>query len=327
MHIASSVIGQNTNLVTDFTSPKTYINPQTQTVSYKEFDYISGVRVAVETMNKFDSCFDLIEISPRLVADISDKTVDFEVNKIASDLGGSGLPVGQLLASTGTITITDYDLAFNENNTDSIVKEYLNKNVKFSFYDAIDNYSGYEFYVPIKTLYSESIPKTNLESRTISLELRDMYFHFESLSAPDLLLTDASLSFVISTLLDSIGFSNYSFKFLTGQKDIVIPYFFCSSTQTVAEVLNALAVSFQSSMFFDEYNNFVVMSKEYTLPLGTSRGIDSTLYGSQAEDPDVFENIINVSSVDNNVYNDGKIDYTTRLIQMSYCSIKQSKNI
>ena len=323
-HIASSVIGQNTNLVTDFTSPKTYINPQTQTVSYKEFDYISGVRVAVETMNKFDSCFDLIEISPRLVADISDKTVDFEVNKIASDLGGSGLPVGQLLASTGTITITDYDLAFNENNTDSIVKEYLNKNVKFSFYDAIDNYSGYEFYVPIKTLYSESIPKTNLESRTISLELRDMYFHFESLSAPDLLLTDASLSFVISTLLDSIGFSNYSFKFLTGQKDIVIPYFFCSSTQTIAEVLNALAVSFQSSMFFDEYNNFIVMSKEYTLPLGTSRGIDSTLYGSQAEDPDVFENIINVSSVDNNVYNDGKIDYTTRYIQRSYGSIKQS---
>lgn len=323
-HVSESNVGQNTNFVTDFTDPETYLNSQTQQIEYKEFDYISGIRLAVETMNKFDSCFDLIEISPRLVADVSDKTVEFEVNKVASDLGGSGLPVGQLLASTGSVTITDYDLSFNENNTTSIVSKYLNKNVKFNFYDAIDNYSGYEFYVPIKTLYSESVPKTNLEERTISMELRDMYFHFESISAPDLLLTDVSLSFVISTLLDSIGFSNYSFRFIDGQQDMVIPYFFCSSTESIAEVLNSLAVSFQSSMFFDEYNNFIVMSKEYTLPLGTSRGIDATLYGSEAEDPDVFENIISVSSIDNNVYNDGKIDYTTRYIQRSYGSIKQS---
>lgn len=323
-HISDGIATQNSNFVTDLTDPLKYINAQTQQVAYKEFDYITGVRLAVETMNKFDSCFDLIEISPRLIADVSDKTIEFSVDKIASDLGGSGLPVGQLLASTGSVTITDYDLSFNENNTSSIIKEYLNKNVKFSFYDAINNYSGYEFYVPIKTLYAESVPKTNLESRTISLELRDMFFHFESMSAPDLLLTDVSLSFVISTLLDSIGYSNYTFKAIENEKDMVIPYFFCSSDQTIAEVLNALAVSFQSSMFFDEYNNFVVMSKEYTLPLGSSRSVDSVLYGSQPEDPDIFENIINVSSIDNNVYNDGKIDYTTRYIQRSYGSIKQS---
>jgi len=60
-------------------------------------------------------------MSPRLVANISDRTINYNITKQLSDLGSSALPVGQLLASTGNISIFDDDQAFNENNTNSII--------------------------------------------------------------------------------------------------------------------------------------------------------------------------------------------------------------
>jgi hypothetical protein len=47
--------------------------------------------------------------------------------------------------------------------------------------------------------------------------------------------------------------------------DPVVPYFFIPPEQSVAETLAQLARATQSAMFFDEYNNFVVMTKEYIL--------------------------------------------------------------
>ena len=78
----------------------------------ENFKNVRGLRVVVERMNKFDSTFDLIEMSPRLVVDISDKTIEYSIKKILSDLGTSALPVGQLLASTGSISLFDDDQAF-----------------------------------------------------------------------------------------------------------------------------------------------------------------------------------------------------------------------
>ncbi|MGA1049312.1 MAG: hypothetical protein ACO3UU_15005, partial [Minisyncoccia bacterium] len=93
---------------------------------------------------------------------ISDKTLDYSINKSASDLGISGLPVGQLVASNGSINIFDYDQAFNENNTSSIVQKYTDRHIQFKFYEVIVDVDGWDYWVPIKTLYSDSFPKADL---------------------------------------------------------------------------------------------------------------------------------------------------------------------
>ena len=85
--------------------------------------------------------------------------------------------------------------------------------------------------------------------------------------APRLLTTQTSLSYAVSMLLDYIGFSNYTFKRVEGENDPIIPYFFIAPDQNVAEVLNQLAVSTQTAMFFDEYNNFIAMSKNYLMKI------------------------------------------------------------
>ncbi len=334
--LGSETITNQTNFVTDLTSPEEFTDDVSGQTIYREFEYVQGIRVVVDIMNKFDSTFDLIEMSPRLVVDVSDKVIDFNITKTLSDIGVTSLPVGQLLASTGSLSIFDDDQAFNSYNTTSIVADYIRKNIKFNFYEVIVDVDGFDYYVPIKTLYSEGMPQANVTAGTIDITLRDLYFFLESMPAPRLLMTETSLSMAIVTLLDYIGFSNYSFRRLDTESDPVIPYFFVAPDQNVAEVLNQLAVATQSAMFFDEFNNFIVMSKNYLMPDTDERPTDFVLSGTNNQtDSGVVENatsgnlpnIISIASEDKKVYNGGNISYTARYIQRSYGSIRQANMV
>lgn len=351
-YVVDENVDQLTNFVTDTVSPQKYPTGQNGIIDYEEFLFISGLRIVVETMNKFGSTFDLIELSPRLAVDLTGKTVSYSLQKNASDLGVSGLPIGQLLAATGNLNLFDYDQAFNPNNywdpvsgRGSIISEYINKNIQIKFYEIIsgvkitdesNNVTTKTFYVPVKTMYSEFFPESNSKTRELSIELRDLFLYFESQTAPELLIPNVSLSYAISTIFDNIGFSNYSFKRIAGEADPIIPYFFVAPDKSLAEVLQDLAKATQTAMFFDEYNNFILMSKNYILPSELDRPVDFVLVGSKDQTKDgIIENqnssisgtvgnIIDISSQDNNVFNDGKISYINRYIQKTMGSIKQA---
>ena len=285
---------ENTHFVTDFTNPSYYNESGVAGNIYREFVWIKGVRLVVETMSIPNVPLELIEISPRLVANLSNSLIDFDVTKAAADLSDSALPVGQIMAGVGSINLFDQDQSFNTNNqwridpdtgtyVGSIIAKYIEKNIKFTFYEVIKDVNKDNYYVPIKTLYSETFPERDARTGETSISLRDFYFYFESLKAPRILLTETSLSQAVCLLLDSIGFSNYVFKRKEGVSDPVVPYFFIPPEQSVAETLAQLARATQSAMFFDEYNNFVVMTKEYILDESIERLPDITLYGSSKE--------------------------------------------
>lgn len=327
-------ITSKSQFVTDLTNPESFKDTTTLATEYREFCYINGIRVLVESMTKSGTTFDLIEMSPRLVVDLSSKVVGYEVKKSLSDLGITSLPVGQLLASTGSLTIFDDDQSFNENNTLSIIKNYINKNIKFLFYEGILDVNNANYTVPIKTLYSEGFPQADNTGVTVTIQLRDLFFLFESIKAPQILLTDVSLSYAVSILMDAIGFTNYTFYRVTDEKEPIIPYFFISPDKSVAEILNELAISTQTAMYFDEYNNFVVMSKNYLMPTSTQRSSDYSLIGSNTQQKTGIvqnkqivgknlANIISVASQDKKIYNAGRINYTERYVQRSYGSIQQ----
>ena len=321
---------ENTHFVTDFTNPSFYNETGDGENTYREFVWTKGLRIIVQTMSVPGTPLELIEISPRLVANLSESLINFNVTKAASDLSGSALPVGQLMAGVGNISLFDNDNSFNPNNewsfqTDSgsIIAKYINKNIKFTFYEVIKKVNGSNYYVPIKTMYSETFPERDARTGETSLALRDFYFHFEALKAPRILITEASLSQAVCLLLDSVGFSNYVFKRLPSESDPVIPYFFIPPDQSVAETLSNLARATQSAMFFDEFNNFVVMTKSYLLDESVERIPDVTLYGSNSDNK--LANIVAIESKDRKVYNAGTINYTTRYIQRTGGTIAQSR--
>lgn len=281
--LTDDTLDQTKHFVTDVSNPSSYFETTTSQTVFREFDYIRGIRIVVDSMNKFNSTFDLIEFSPRLIVDLSEQVLSYNVTKSLGDLGSGALPIGQLLVSTGNITIFDENQAFNE-NSGSIISDYIRKNVKFTFYENIMNIDGYDYLIPIKSLYSEGFPQADVTGGTISINLRDLYFHFESMPAPQLFLTNVSLSYAIALLLDYIGFSNYIYKRNVGEVEPVIPYFFVGPDKNLAEVLNDLAISTQTSMFFDEYNNFIVMSKNYLMPNASDRPVNYELIGSKVTD-------------------------------------------
>lgn len=353
-YLNNSSQSSNTSVMNKF-SGVVELGPPNQIGEYEQFMYIRGLRVVVKTMSKADVPFELIELSPRLAADFSPITSEYKVSKVASDLGVSGLPVGQLLASVGSITIADYDQALNTNNqislanpTGSVIANFIKRNLQLKFYEIIkinidDPQTWY--YVPIKTMYAESFPEFDNESRMATIELRDMFFYFESMTAPEVLLTNVSLSYAIATIMDSIGYSNYIYKLSPGDKDPIIPFFFVSPNVSVAEVLQELAVATQTAMFFDEYNNFVLMSKKYIMPNPGDRQpnnpdaeVDMTFYGTQdfakngilknqTTNVTALANIKSVNSANKNVFNDGSISYTSRYVQKTYGEVRQASLI
>lgn len=311
----------------DVTEPADFIiDPLTNRKQYTKYQSIKGIRVVAEQMKTSTASLDLIEISPRLVLDFVNMTESLNITKSMSDLGNAGLPVGQLLASVGSISLFDYNQAFNENNKSSVIAKYLDQLIKFMIYEKMSDMDGNQYLVPIKTMYSANKPSTDGSDRSVDIELRDLSFLFEQTMAPELLMVDVSVSVAVSTLLDSIGFSNYKFYRMENDNDLVIPYFYTNSEQSVMQVLQDIAVSSQTAMFFDEDNNFIVMSKNYLLPTATlPRETSMILSGEKTSE--ISANIESIATQDSKVFNGGTINFEEKYIQRSYGSIKQASMI
>ena len=335
-------------IVKKFSNPDFFINAG-QTI-FREIQFIKGLRLVVETMYAPNTAFDLIELSPRLKINLSNHVESFSfVKSVAND--SLGLPVGGLLASNGDIAIFNHDGAFTEQNYDqdsetglfpdnsgSLIAKYLKPNIKFDFYEAILNVDGYDKFIPIKSMYAENFPPGAGGKSDISIPIRDQFFKVEMATAPSLLLTDTTLTTAVAILMDNIGFSNYVFKgfdnvvrqdvqgteleYYASINDPVIPYFYVDPDASVGEVLVNLAVSTQTAMFFDEYNNLVVMPKEYLIPNANKRPTNLTFYGQNTGSS--LANIMEINSSESEILNDGAITYSVKYIQKSVSSLTQA---
>ena len=342
---AGETVTRLTNYVTDMVSPSSFI--ENSNTVYRELQNIYGLRIVATSMNVLGCTFDLIELSPRLLVDLTEKTMSVQINKGSSNIGATGILVSGLVVSNGTLEIFDYDNAFSEYNTDSVLAikdsqgnvkyNVASKNMQIKVYDVLYTENGMGYHIPVKTLYSDGFPKLDSKERRVSIDLRDTFSFFESMTATEILFSNASLSFIVASLMDSIGFTNYIFKRVEDKDEPIIPYFFVRPNLTVAQVLEELAISTQTAVFFDEYNNLVLMSKEYMMPDAGDRGTDYVFRGSKdsgtssdgiiknAHTGSTVANIVEIASKDDEIYNDGKIVYSTRSIMKQYSSLAQAE--
>jgi len=237
---------------------------------------MKGLRLLVTSMSSASSALQLIEMSPRLVCNITNYVESFNINSTIGDMQ-NGLPLGSIVSSSGDLMLSNTTRAFDKMNKDSIftyiknsssenyeLETMLRSNVKISFYQIL-RYSSNEYAIPLKTMYTEEW--LNNSDFSTSVSLQDYIKFFKESVAPDLLLgysnpTKGSLA--IRILLDSIGYNKFSFE-TTDSIDPTMKFFFCNNEVSVAEALNDIAQSLQLSMFMDADNNFVVMTKERVL--------------------------------------------------------------
>jgi hypothetical protein len=246
-----------------------------------QVDRIVGLRLRVAKMlvptrssgKKYESSLELIEMSPRVEADVTDYTESFSYDLELSE-SQFGIPVGGIVKGGGNITLSNETNAFIAASALPSLK-MLSPNVEFRFYQKVtasaagDDLSTSVYTVPLRTLYADSW--SNSEDYTTTVALSDRFKLFQEKNVPDLAFFTKNgipFSVIVLTLLDNCGITGYEFKktsnanIADNDEDIRIQNFFCDKDQTLMEVLEDLAISTQSSMYIDSSNNLSIMTKE-----------------------------------------------------------------
>jgi hypothetical protein len=225
---------------------------------------LTGVRFLVQKMSQPSIPVEVIELSPRLVADITNSVTNLDIR---SSVGNSayGLPIGSVVSSSGSLSLSDYDSFFNKNNNDSILQNILKPNVEIKIYQklTIEN-NLYRF--PLKTMYTGIWE--DADSLVVTTNLEDYFKFFREAAAPDLMIannTGVPTSVALLMMLDNVGFTGFRFEKTSNDndyEDVVMDFFYSKKEQTVLEVLESVAISTQTSIYMDVDNELIAMTKE-----------------------------------------------------------------
>jgi hypothetical protein len=240
------------------------------------YQSIKGIRFSVQELAdvntndpKEDGTLDVIELSPRMVVDLSSYTEDFSSS---SNIGDSflGLPVGSMVGGDGQIRLFSEDNLISDKNILSIFYGMLKPNVKFTFLHEVTSGSVTK-YIPINVLYVNIWEEA--EDWSVTANLSDYMKFLRDKPAPDILLgalDGIRVSAIIKILLDNSGFTRFSFNKTAETKeyeneDIRVDFFWCKKEMSVAEAINELAKSAQLSMYFDQFGILNALTKEAVL--------------------------------------------------------------
>lgn len=310
---------------------------QLNSVSPTELKNIKGVRLTVHEMSNIPgdvpASLEIIELSPRLEMDLTSYTEDFSFNSSLGDSTSLGLPVGSIVSSTGNVSFSNEGNNFLFSSTLNELK-MLNPDTKFIFYQKVTIPNDNTYYVPLKVMYSNNWSVQNDYSVTVNIE--DGFKFLREKSAPDLLFQSkigTRLSVAVLSVLDNIGFTGLQFNTTNSRnsydrEDTVIRNFFCRKEQTVAEVLEQLAIATQCSMAFDAAGNFNIFTKERLTEIvdidastnstpGTDfwMVLDETTTGATADEisniSSYTANVMNYSEEKLNPITDGEVVYHT----------------
>ena len=231
-----------------------------------EAEQIKGLRFISTKLSRENGSLDIIEVSPRIVIDLSSYVTDISVNSTIGDFQ-YGIPSGSIVSSSGTITLFNQDNVISNRNVDSILNGRIKPNVKFTILNRIIS-ENYEKYVPVKVLYADSWDQGS--DWTVSVSVTDFTKFWKDQSSPDILLGASEglkSSSIIKILLDNIGFGRFSFVKTSDlqeydYEDRKMDFFYCDKKMSIMQVLEQIAKSMQLSMFFDQFGIFTVMTKE-----------------------------------------------------------------
>lgn len=226
---------------------------------------IDAVRVVVGTTENTNQFVSVTEISARLSADLSTHVKSFSVDKELGDPSDLA-PVGSASTNTGTVTFVNPNSLFSENNVSGPFYGLFVKNAMFHIY--MNYLSGTIYKTKIATMMSDKWTSRGRESAEVTLV--DKSIVLQNMKCRDMVVynteevTSLSLSHALQSLLDSVGFSNYTFKTLNDLGNI--EFLWSKKEQTPWEIIKEIALSHQISIYFDEVGKLQIISRGYIYP-------------------------------------------------------------
>jgi len=309
----------------------------------QEADKIIGIRLRVDTMTASGIPFELIELSPRLAVDLTDYVESYNASTTIGDQT-TGLPTANTVMGTGSITLSNTDGGFFNDNPLSMLYGAIGKGIEISAYQTFLLDEGLpserNYQIPIKKMYTENWNEDR--EYTVTADLYDFMKVLQSQTIPPFLVhqtfTDSPVSFAVQTVMHALGYTNIKFKD-AGTDNETIQYFYAGEGKTAAEVLDKICEATQSAMYIDAFGYLVIATKDKIINrtdptvswwlttedinVNTSTGeVTEVTRSSSPEDssysysePSYLSNIMAVSKDVTEPVNDGEVSYKVKSIR------------
>lgn len=265
-----------------------------------DFDQIDGIKVIVDGMQDPDAAVEIIQISPRISIDISDRIVENSTTKSSSEYNIVN-PVGISSSNSYSARIANEDGFFNNSNQESALYEVIDVNIKFTVHDIVQDENTTE-YIPQIVAFANS---WNYDSTgTVSIDASDRSKFLQSRSSENSFYQNEDIRFVISDILERSEITNYEICYSQSDLDAQSDYFFFLDDQTVWEVLQSIASAEQSVFYFDESDRLVWQSRDY---LWGSEDVDYEILASS--DGTKLPNLVEYSIEFSNLVNKITVNY------------------
>jgi hypothetical protein len=218
----------------------------------------------------------LIELSARWIKDISSDVVSFQINKESSSSSEDILPVGKVTANSLNLSLAKYNqsapqyISYNRTSTLDSSLTYIYKNAVLNPYFKIYHSNGAitegskKYDKVSQGYYYVDNWEINTYGESSVTALDNTKYLMETV-APDILCEYYPATAIIRRLLDSVGFTNYSFN-LIADTDSSIPfinYFWTDGSKTVWENIQELCQDIQMNAVMDENNILQFYSRNY----------------------------------------------------------------
>ena len=245
-------------------------------------DMIKRVRLVVMTMEEPNKRVEVIEFGALKHIDITESVEAFTLDENMNETSQFRI-IGTSSANSGTLNLSDLDRRFsfdhvadirNENfqgiaTKASSLKTVVERQTKFTF-DIVYKDEEYEHALRIGTMYA-----TDWEDSEFGFKLKlfDSAKYLQNIDAPDMIFEDKPIHYIIGSILDMSGFSDYSLDmsdFRKGQapngdeeiKTPVLTYFATEPTESVWKNLQDICEATYSAVFFDEYGKLQLITKD-----------------------------------------------------------------
>lgn len=209
----------------------------------------------VNTLGR-NSHFSLIEISPRLELDLTDRLI---TTSDTFDAGGGSqvTPLGTITSNVGEVSLWNGDGMFSS-QTNGMLKGMIEPNVVMNM-QYVYHLNGTTYPVQEFKMYVDKW--TEGSDSQVSVSLTDASKYLKETTAPKAKYENLTLSQIVYRICDSVGFTDYN---ITGAmtSDFRIPIFWTDGSATVWEVFDELATATQSLITFDAWGRLNVKTRE-----------------------------------------------------------------
>lgn len=230
--------------------------------------HLKKLRVQVQSINKASSRLEVIEASARKELDVTERVASFDMERSMDESDFMRL-IGKISANSGTITLSDWDNAFelDEGPDAQKLEQVKSRQTKFTFDIVYDldgtNYTPRYYPVRIATLHSADWSRDGEYDFTVNLF--DSAKLLQNTDSTEFFEKGGFIHTIIAQLLDSVGFDAYQFdrydwdSILNSTR---LDYFSPGPDDTVWQALQKVADASLCAIFFDEYDVLQVMTKE-----------------------------------------------------------------